>query len=88
MLVNFLGQLNAIRMRHDAAMGMMGISEARMSMIRNMQPGANLQAINAIDTRMEIDFQKNSLLYQIACAQEEALKRRQQQENKRLDTIA
>ena len=89
MLVNFLGQLNAIRMRHDAAWGMMSISEARMGMIRNMQPsfGANLQAINAIDTRMEIDFQKNSLLYQIACAQEEALKRRQQQENKRFDTI-
>ncbi|MBO7672117.1 hypothetical protein J6S88_01785 [bacterium] len=90
MLVNFLGQLNAIRMRNAAAMGMMSISEARMSMIRNMHPsfGANLQAINAIDTQMEIDFQRNSLLYQIACAQEEALKRRQQQENKRFDTIA
>lgn len=89
MLVNLLGQLNAIRMRNDAAMGMMGISEARMGMIRNMNPsfGANLGAIHAMDTKMELDFHKNSLLYQIACAQEEALKRRQQQENKRLDTI-
>jgi len=90
MLINLLGQLNAIRMRNDAAMGMMGISNARTSMIRNMNPsfGANLNAINAIDTQMEIDFQKNNLLYQIAVAQEEALKRRQQQENKRFDTIA
>ena len=89
MLVNLLGQLNAIRMRNNAAMGMMGISEARMGMVRNMNPsfGANLEAIHAIDTKMELDFHKNSLLYQIACAQEETLKRRQQQENKKLDVI-
>lgn len=88
MLVNFLGQLNAIRMRHDAAMGMMGISQARMSMIRNLQPGSNMQALNAMDTQMAIDYAQNSLLYQIACAQEEACKRRQQQENRSFDKIA
>ena len=89
MLVTLMGQLNAIRMRHDAAWGMMGISEARMGLIRNMNPafGGNLRGLHALDTKMELDMQRNGLLYQIACAQEEALKRRQQQENKSLDLI-
>ena len=89
MLVTLMGQLNAIRMRHDAAMGMMNISNARMGMIRNMNPSfcANLQAVNAVDTQMTMDLYKNKLLYQIALAQEDALKRRQQQENKKFDTI-
>ena len=90
MLVTLMGQLNAIRMRHDAAWGMMSINNARMGMIRNMNPsfGMNMKALNAMDTRMAIDYQKNGLMYQIACAQEDALRRQQQEENKRLNTFA
>lgn len=88
MLVSLIGQLQAIGMRHNASYNMMNIANARMGMIRNMNFGSgmngmNMQRLHQADLNMTLDFEKNKLLYQIACAQEEALKKRQAQDIKR-----
>ena len=89
MLVSLIGQLQAIGMRNNASYNMMNIANARMGMIRNMNFGSgmngmNMHRLHQADLNMTLDFEKNKLLYQIACAQEESLKKRQAQDIKRL----
>lgn len=93
MLVSLIGQLQAINMRHNAAYNMMSIAHSQIGMIRNMNftsgmSEVNMQRLHQADLNMSLDFEKNKLLYQIACAQEEAFKKRQAQDIKRMFDVS
>ncbi len=81
-------------MKNNAALNMMKINNARMSMLccplsdTTGGIGCSPEALSAIDTQMEIDALTNSLQYQYAKAVLEQIKKQQKEDAKKFSTFA
>ncbi len=88
MLVAAMSLYSAMNMRNNAAMSIMRNNNALNSMISHPSfmggsvDGATLEALNAMETRMQCENIQNSLQYRMAKAQEEAAKKLLEEETK------
>lgn len=89
MLVSSIARLNAIHQKHEAHRNIMNTHMRMGSMLRSMRLGAgsafggyNMDALHAMDEKMQMDLEGNKLLYLFYSAWEKALAKQQQQEIK------
>lgn len=75
---------------NSAAYNMMSASNARMSMISSISNPSfgSLEAISAMDTRLELDMITNSLQYKMAKAMMEQIKKQQKEDSERFSLFA
>ena len=90
MLVSAIARFNAISQMHNAQWGIMSTNMAMGSMLRNI--GAHggsftanqMRALNAMDTRMQMDLENNKLMYMFYSAWEKSLAKQQKEDIARI----
>lgn len=89
-----LSAIQCINAKNNALYNMMNINNARMGMIAqpyNITGGigfGSLEALSALDTKMEMDYFTNSVQYMMAKAMLEQIKKLQKEESERFSTFA
>ena len=86
MLVSSIASFNAIQQRNQAQSNMMNSYMTLGSMMRNMHAGAfgmnDMQALQAMDTQLELDLENNKLNYLFYSLWAKSLKQQQAKEIK------
>ena len=82
--IQAISAMHYTSLANSAAYNMMSASNARMSMISSMgNPSfGSLEAISAMDTRLELDMITNSLQYKMAKAMMEQIKKQEVKKKK------
>ncbi len=88
--IQAISAMHYTSLANSAAYNMMSASNARMSMISSMgNPSfGSLEAISAMDTRLELDMITNSLQYKMAKAMMEQIKKQQKEDSERFSLFA
>ena len=88
--IQAISAMHYTSLANSAAYNMMSASNARMSMISSMgNPSfGSLEAISAMDTRLELDMITNSLQYKMAKAMMEQIKKQQKDDSERFSLFA
>ena len=86
MLVSSIASFNAIQQRNQAQSNIMNSYMTLGSMMRNMHAGAfgmnDMQALQAMDTQLELDLENNKLNYLFYSLWAKSLKQQQAKEIK------
>ena len=88
--IQAISAMHYTSLANSAAYNMMRASNARMSMISSMSNPSfgSLEAISAMDTRLELDMITNSLQYKMAKAMMEQIKKQQKEDSERFSLFA
>lgn len=88
--IQAISAMHYTSLANSAAYNMMSASNARMSMISSMSNPSfgSLEAISAMDTRLELDMITNSLQYKMAKAMMEQIKKQQKEDSERFSLFA
>ena len=88
--IQAISAMHYTSLANSAAYNMMSATNARMSMISSMgNPSfGSLEAISAMDTRLELDMITNSLQYKMAKAMMEQIKKQQKEDSERFSLFA
>lgn len=88
--IQAISAMHYTSLANSAAYNMMSASNARMSMISSISNPSfgSLEAISAMDTRLELDMITNSLQYKMAKAMMEQIKKQQKEDSERFSLFA